>query len=685
VITETGYREWKDFSIVKSSVISEEITEVSPDIAVCRECLADLEKQPRRKHYPFINCTHCGPRFSIVRDLPYDRNRTSMNEFPMCDPCREEYSDIHDRRFHAQPIACLDCGPEYELQTGNKTIKGTDEIVRHLARLLETGKIIAFKGMGGFHLACSAEDEKAVERLRKIKNREGKPFAVMYGSLEELQNVVRISPAEKKSLLGWRRPIVLLKDLPGKENRESVSRGLGTTGAMLPYMPIHHLLFKELKIPAIVLTSGNLSDEPILIDNKKAAQKLKGKADGLVVYNRDIENRTDDSVVKIMAGKERVLRRSRGYAPSPVRLGLNAEGIWAAGAELTNCFCIGKGNLAFLSQHIGDLKNQETFDFFTETVGKFERLFRFSPEMAVCDLHPQYLATKYAEEVSGKRKIPLIRVQHHHAHIASCMAEHGLDEKVIGVAMDGTGYGDDGKIWGAEFLVADLCGYERFSHFEYVPLPGGDLAIEEPWRMGIVWLRKIYGEDYRKLNLRFVKNLDRKKSAVIEKMIETGINCPEVSSAGRLFDAVAAILGICPVASFQAEAPMRLESIIEPGVRDAYPFLPGNPVRFGPMIRAMVHDLTRKTGPARISARFHNTVISAIFETVKAMSSAYRLDKVVLSGGTFQNRYLTEGILKKLTRHGFSVYLQEKVPPNDGGLALGQLAIAAKRRTQGCV
>ncbi len=681
-IREDGNGSWTDFTIVKSTRFTDEITEVSPDIAVCENCLRDMETQAHRIHYPFINCTHCGPRFTIVRDLPYDRSRTSMDVFPMCTTCETEYKDVYNRRFHAQPVACNNCGPEYNLKYRGQNITGTDEIISRLARMIEAGKIIAIKGLGGFHLACDAGNEKAVEKLRKMKNREGKPFAVMYGSLEELEKKTVIGAAERESLVSWRRPIVLLRNRQGNAVSHEVDRDLGTTGAMLPYMPLHHLLFRELRIPAIVLTSGNLSDEPILISNETAREKFSGKVDVILEYNRDIVNRTDDSVVKIIDGKERVLRRSRGYAPAPVRVNLKTEGILATGAELNNCFCVGKGNMAILSQHIGDVKNLDTFGFFQETAGKFCRLFRFDPTMIVCDMHPDYLTTRFAEELSSEENIGLLKVQHHHAHIASCMAEHRLDETVIGVAMDGTGYGDDGNIWGAEVLTCDLSGYERSSHFEYVPLPGGDLAIEEPWRMGISYLYKIFGDAYRETNIPFVKNLEKKKTDIIEKMIRSKINSPLVSSAGRLFDAVAAILNICPVATFQAEAPMRLESLVRPDVPESYPVLIDDVISFEPMIREIILDLIKKRSSELISTKFHNTVVSAIFETVRKISEKNKLDKVVISGGTFQNRYLVEQLSKNLTKAGFKLYLNEKIPPNDGGIALGQLAIAAKRRSR---
>ncbi len=457
---------FSDFQIVKSENTSESITDISPDIAVCDACLEDLKKQPHRIDYPFINCTNCGPRFSIIQDLPYDREKTTMDPFVMCDTCKKEYEDVLDRRFHAQPVACKSCGPEYELIIGEKRIHNFDKILDETSCLLEEGKIVAIKGIGGFQIACDAQNEEAVKKLRNRKIREGKPFAVMFSNIATLQEFVYLFPEEKRSIESWRRPIVIVQ---GKQKlAPSVSVGFKTIGAVMPYMPFHYLLFEKLNIPAIVLTSGNISDEPIVIENEIAEKELTRIADAVLIYNRDIYNRTDDSVAFIVNEKERLIRRSRGYSPEPVNLILNVDGIFAAGAELVNCFCIGKGQQAILSQHIGDLKNLETLEFYSESFERFKKLFRCDPTLVVCDKHPDYLSTRFAQELN----IQSTEVQHHHAHIASGMAEHGLDEKVIGVSMDGTGYGDDGHIWGGEFFVCDLAEYDRFSHFEYIPLTG---------------------------------------------------------------------------------------------------------------------------------------------------------------------------------------------------------------------
>lgn len=666
-----------DFIILKSENTSDQVTDISPDIAVCSDCLKDLKTQPHRFDYPFINCTNCGPRFSIIKDLPYDRHKTTMDPFLMCDTCRREYENVADRRFHAQPVACMSCGPEYELIIGERTIKDFKDILIETCTLLENGKIVAIKGIGGYQIACDAQNEEAVNRLRERKIREGKPFAVMFGNVETLQNFVYLYPDEKKSVISWRRPIVIAQE---KEKLASgVSVGFRTIGAMLPYMPFHYLLFEKLKLPAIVLTSGNLSDEPIVIKNKEAVEKLTRIADAVLVYNREIYNRTDDSVVISVNEKERLIRRSRGYTPQPFYLNLNVDGIFAAGAELVNCFAIGKGNQAILSQHIGDLKNLETLEFYTESVKRFKKLFRMQPNLAVCDMHPDYLSTKFAKGLD----IPGIEVQHHHAHIASCMAEYNLDEKVIGVSLDGTGYGDDGNIWGSEFFICDLADYERVIHFDYIPLPGGDSVTKEPWRTAVSYLYKIYGTNFTSLKIPFIQNLDKAKSNIIIQAIDKKINCPLSCSAGRLFDAIAAITNVCTVSKFHAEAPMRLENIASGTIDIGYSFDFDEVISFESTIREIVEDIVDDLPLELISAKFHNTVINVIFAGANQIRKETGLNKIILSGGTFQNKYILSRLELRLRNVGFEVFSHCKIPSNDGGIALGQLAIAAKRKELG--
>jgi len=676
VFRQTVNENFTDFQIVKSKTVSDRITGISPDIAVCDDCLKDMKAQKNRLDYPFINCTNCGPRFTIIKDLPYDRDKTTMKDFELCPDCLKEYGDITDRRFHAQPVACSVCGPEYSLLYQNKVIKDTQAIISKLGALIKDKNIIAVKGLGGFFLACDALCEETVIRLRKLKNREGKPYAVMFSDIDTLKEYAFVNNTEETSLKLWKRPIVLLRQK--KSLAPSVSVGFNTIGAMLPYMPLHYLLFEKMDIPAIVLTSGNISDEPIVTDNETAAEKIGNIADAVLIYNRDIYNRTDDSVVTIVNNKERVLRRSRGYAPEAKTLSLNVEGILATGAELVNCFCLGKDNQAILSQHIGDLKNIETYEFYFETIEQFKKLFRFNPTLVVSDLHPDYLSTRYAVE-SKKRHI---QVQHHHAHIASCMAEHNLDEQVIGVAFDGTGYGDDNNIWGSEFFVCDLQEYTRINHFEYLSMPGGDNVIDEPWRMALSYLYKIYGLKFLEFNLPFLNTIKPSSVELLCDAIDKKINCPLTSSSGRLFDAVAALINLSPFSKFHAEAPMRLEAIIDRKIKKAYPYSVSTTISFKDTFGTIVNDLKHQVPLSEISAKFHNTIISVIVEVAAEARNRYDINKVVLSGGTFQNKYLLENLEMMFEKHDFELFSHQKIPTNDGGIALGQLVLAAKSQIE---
>ncbi|MCP4399721.1 MAG: carbamoyltransferase HypF [bacterium] len=688
VTEETSPESLSDFTILRSQNHSTSVTRVSPDVAVCRDCLSDMKWQANRIDYPFINCTNCGPRFSIIQDLPYDRGKTTMLSFQMCAHCRGEYENIRDRRYHAQPNACRDCGPAYELLYQNQTIREIEVLLEMASQLFAQGQILAIKGVGGFHLACDAANEPAVSELRRRKQREGKPFAVMFGSLETLKYYVEVNPVEETLLLSEQRPIVLLQTTSRRASKKSqpgalapsVALGLDTLGVMLPYTPLHHLLFERLVTDAIVLTSGNVSDEPIVIRNENALSKLSPIADAILLYNRDIYNRSDDSVVFVAHNQPRLLRRSRGWAPEPVNIPLDAEGIVAAGAELKNCFCIGKGEQAILSQHIGDLKNLETFTFYQEAFTRFTRLFRVTPELIACDLHPDYLSTRFARE----QQLPVAAIQHHHAHIAACMAEHGLDRQIIGISFDGTGFGDDQHIWGGEFLICDLSAYTRFSHFDYVPMPGGGKAAEEPWRMGVAYLHKTFGRDFLQYHLPFLESIPPKKLTILLTVIEKGINCPKTSSVGRLFDAIAAIINLVTCARFEAEAPIRLEAILEP-TTERYQYEINDKVSVERLIRGIVSDLRTKIPNSIISAKFHNTLVIIIVELAEKMRLESGLNHVALSGGVFQNRYLLEHTELALETKGFAVYTHTQVPSNDGGIALGQLVVAAKRRQLGCV
>ena len=507
----------------------------------------------------------------------------------------------------------------------------------------------------------------------------------MFSDKESVRHYAHLNQEEEKSLSSWQRPIVLLEkkdDSLLNLMPQNLNSGLTMLGVMLPYMPFHYLLFRQLKTAAIVLTSGNFSSEPILIDNQLALEQFSPFVDATVLHNRAIYNRTDDSVVRIMGGQERILRRSRGYVPAPVRTALNTEGIVAFGAELTNCFCVGKGQKAFLSQHIGDLQGLETTLFYEQTIAQFLRLFRVSPALFAVDMHPAYISTQTGLNYG---KLPIVRVQHHHAHIASCMAEHYLDEKVIGIALDGTGYGTDGNSWGAEFMICDLNDFERVTHFEYIPQPGGDLATEEPWRMAVSYLYKVYGRGFVDLELPLLKLIDPERIQLILQMIDKNINSPLTSSAGRLFDCVASMLDLVQVSSFQAEGPMRLESLVRHDCLESYPFQNHETICFGQTIHNIVEDLRNGIDKGIIATKFHNTIISVIFEFANSIRLKQGINKIALSGGVFQNKYLLEGALEILQKNNFEVYSHSKVPANDGGIALGQLAVASKRRELKCV
>lgn len=668
---------YTDFVIAPSINGGEQITEISPDIAVCPECLSDMENDPSRIYYPFVNCTNCGPRFTIIEALPYDRQSTSMKEFRMCRKCYEEYNDINDRRFHAEPVACNNCGPFYTYEDSYGKTSGINEILSKVCDRIDTGEIIAVKGQGGYHLICNALDAGAVQTLRKRKNRDAKPFAVMFRDAETLLEYCYANRIELDNLTSWRRPVVILNQK--KEMPAEINSGLGTIGAILPYMPFHYLLFRHLNTSAIIFTSGNISEEPVIKDDSIARKILLPVAGAILYYNREIVNRADDSVIRAAAAGTCIIRRSRGYVPSPVDLTFNAEGILALGAEQKNCFCIGKGCQAIMSQHIGDLKNLSSYDFLKESVENFKRLFLFSPRLLACDMHPEYLSTLYAEALNEEKEIPLVRVQHHHAHIASCMAENHLDEIVTGISFDGTGYGTDGNIWGGEFLITGLDGFERYAHFDYVPLPGGDKVINEPWRTAFSYLYKYLRNtiDYKKIP--GFKKIPEKKLEIIAEMINKNINTPLSSAVGRLFDAVSALLGLCTFSTFDSEAPMRLESVITGDTDHYYPFNLSEVVDFSPTLEAIIYDSGKKD-ISYISAKFHNTLAVISLRVAEKIREERSINKVLISGGVFQNKYLLEKTCEVLKRSGFEIFTNRLVPANDGGIALGQLAVASKTK-----
>jgi hydrogenase maturation protein HypF len=666
---------------------------VSPDIATCEDCRREFaDPDNRRFGYPFTNCTHCGPRYSIIEDVPYDRVATTMREFQMCARCQAEYSDPANRRFHAQPNACPDCGPKVLLmdskgialdaiQVGNGNTTRDLDAIREVRRLLKEGKIVGIKGLGGFHLACDAENDGAVRRLRDRKRRSDKPFALMAASVSSILNFCQVSDEECKCLQSARRPIVILERRGGSHISPAVAPGSHTLGVMLPYTPLHSLLFGESldtspAFIALVMTSGNLSEEPIVISDDEAISRLGPIAEVFLLHNRRIHMRVDDSVVRVVERKDRVLRRSRGYVPSAIDLGQTVGEVLACGAELKNTFCVTRGRYAFLSQHIGDLENYETLEFFEETLANFKKLFRISPNVIAHDLHPGYISTQYALEQGGNRRIG---VQHHHAHVASCMAENGLNEKVIGVAFDGTGYGTDGKIWGGEFLVADLVGFERRAQLRYIPLAGGDTAIGQPWRSALSYLRETYGNELPD-GLPIWGAVAERNRGLVWKMLEQNINTVETSSCGRLFDAIASILGLRHEINFEAQGAIELEMAARQGTGGVYPFQVeySDPwqIDVRPMIESVVSEIQQSIDVGEIAARFHNTVAEIIAQVCWKLREQEKLDTVCLSGGTFQNVFLLERTLAALRENGFDVYLHAKVPPNDGGIALGQAVVA---------
>lgn len=671
VIETSAEFDFNDFSIIKSSDNADAVTEISPDIAVCNDCLFDMKDQQHRIDYPFINCTNCGPRFSIIKALPYDRDKTTMDIFQMCNRCNQEYTEVTDRRFHAQPIACNNCGPVYTLYHQNDSTQDFEYILNFIAGLLESGKILAIKGIGGYFISCDATNPEAVGRLRAIKNRDRKPFAVMFRNTEAAEEFVHLNESEKELLMSWRKPIVLVKQK--KIICEFINNGLDKLGIILPYMPLHYLLFEKIKLNALIMTSGNFAEEPIVIDDSRALESFFGFADAIITYNREIYNRVDDSVAFISNNTVQLIRRSRGFAPSQIQLDLPVEGILATGAELKNTFCIGRNNTAIVSQHIGDLKNDETYRFYKESIARFSDMFRFKPRVIASDLHPDYLSTKFAIQ-SG---ISMIQIQHHQAHIASCMAENKIKDNVIGVCLDGLGLGTDGLIWGGEFFSGYYDNFIRECHFDYIAMPGGDKASKEPWRMAVAYLYKAFGSEFLDINIPFVNNIDTEKTKLLVKSIDSGINAPLTSSCGRLFDAVSALTGICQNQQYEAEAAMQLEAVINISCKDKYPYYAGKVVDFTPLIKSLVTDIKNRVPLTIISTKFHNTLACAISSVVEEISSRTNIQKVVLSGGCFQNKYLLEQTSVELRDMEKEVFIHEKVPSNDGGIALGQLAMAA--------
>jgi hydrogenase maturation protein HypF len=679
-LAETAPEIFPDFKILKSKLLPGEFIPVSPDVSICDNCLNELfNPKDRRFRYPFINCTNCGPRFTIIKDIPYDRPLTTMAGFKMCEACLKEYENPLDRRFHAQPVACDDCGPQiwFEDHFGKQSYG--EQGLQIARQSIKDGKIIAVKGLGGFHLVCDALNKNSLEELRERKKRSDKPFAVMVFDASIAKKHCVMNSIELSLLESKEKPVVILNRKPTSEIPSSIAPGVNTLGVMLPYTPLHYLLMEQaLGYPEVlVMTSGNLSEEPIAFTNLSALSELDLIADGFLFHDREIETRVDDSVLTEIKGNRYFYRRSRGFAPDPVRVGLNLMPLLSVGAELKNTFCLTRENYAFLSHHIGDLQNLETLHAFEEGIPHFENLFKVRPEAIVCDLHPEYLSTLYAERRSCQENIPLISIQHHHAHLAAVLADCNwiTDEPVIGVIFDGTGYGIDGNIWGGEFFYGGYAQLERKFHLEYMPLPGGDSAIRHPAKIAAAYLWKngIQMAD----DIPSIQSLSSEQRSILLSQLEKDINCPKTSSMGRLFDAVASLAGLRQAVNYEAQAAIELENIINLKQKNAYHFeVDGQQVRIAEVLESIVIDLKKKVSKPDISAKYHNGIRVMVLEVCERISQETGCKTVALSGGVWQNKFLISNTIGDLEENGFRVLVHNQVPANDGGIALGQALIA---------
>lgn len=675
----------KGFEIRSSKALAGDYQLISPDLASCPECRSDFyDPTNRRYRYPFTNCTNCGPRFTIIENIPYDRPLTTMKSFKMCPECQKEYDNPLDRRFHAQPNACPICGPSLKLTNNKGAEIAAKDVIDSASKLLREGKIIAIRGLGGFLLTCDATSSGVVDILRQRKKRPSKPFAIMLGSLDKVREYCFVSTAEEQLLTSSAAPIVLLRSKENTAISASVAPNLKYLGVMLPYTPLHHLLLADTELP-LVMTSGNLSEEPIARDNGEALARLGGIADYFILHNREIYSTYDDSVTMVVKDKSVILRRARGYAPYPIRLPFKTEQILACGAEEKNAFCFTRDDNAFLSQHIGDMENEETLKHFENTASLYEHIFRLKPCAIARDSHPDYLPSKWAESKAAEQKLPLIDVQHHHAHIASCLAENGRDEAVIGLAFDGTGYGDDGHIWGGEFLIADCKDYKRRAHLEYLPLPGGEAAVRKPYRTAIGYLYQLLGAEVLTDDLPCLRYVDAIELGLIQKQVDKGLNTPLTSSCGRLFDAVAALTGICGEINYSAQAAIELEmTAFGSEAKESYRFAIGQEngimtIKLADLFRDILTELNNDAATADIAARFHNTITAITVEVCQRLTRDNGIKVAALSGGCFQNRRLLENTITALQKCGFEVLTHNLAPPNDGCIALGQAVIASQK------
>lgn len=679
-VSEISPNGMKEFLILESKDTESQFLPVSPDISICEDCLRELfDPENRRYRYPFINCTNCGPRFTIIKGIPYDRPNTTMASFALCPECHREYTNPLDRRFHAQPIACPECGPHLWLEINGQPVAEKEEALQKARQLLKEGAILAIKGLGGFHLACDAANETAVKTLRNRKKRSDKPFAVMVFDLSKVEKIAEFDEEEKALLLSRQKPIVLLRKKVDAPIVPEVSPDVNTVGVMLPYTPLHYLLLEpEENFPEVlVMTSGNLSEEPIAYEDKEAQERLLPIADAFLMHNRAIYMRVDDSVMSVSVNSVIPIRRARGYAPDSISLPFVIPPVLATGAELKNTFCLTRDQYAFLSHHIGDMENLETFNSFVEGIEHFQKIFRIHPQVLACDLHPDYMATRYAEARAEQEGLPLIRIQHHHAHLASCLVEHqwNTEEPVIGLIFDGTGLGDDRAIWGGEILVGGYGGYLRRFHLEYIPLPGGDAAIRNPARTALahLWQAGIPWEEH----LPPCTALCRDELSLLHSQLKHHINTPWTSSMGRLFDAVASLIGLRQEANYEAQAAIALEVVCDTRETETYPIiLQENEIKLGELWHEIMKDWGTGMQPSIISAKFHNWVTAVALSASKVIRTETGLNTVVCSGGVWQNRVLVQKTKALFEQNGFKVLFHKVVPPNDGGLSLGQAAIA---------
>lgn len=694
-----SFMEFKDFSIRESQTNAKGPIFISPDVCTCNDCVRELKDiHDRRYNYPFINCTNCGPRFTIIQDIPYDRDKTTMKSFEMCDRCRLEYTNPSDRRYHAQPVSCHDCGPRLSIANDegkeiSDSSTGSDECIEYITKIIKGGGIAAIKGIGGYHLACNALDASAVDRLRRRKHRDDKPFAVMMKDIYTISKYCKLNDKEIQLLSSPASPIVLLEKVMADVLPEAVARLNRYLGVMLPYTPIHHILFEQADFPEVlVMTSGNLSSEPIFYKDGEAVNGLVGIADGFLTNNREIYIRTDDSVTRVFKDKECISRRSRGYVPKPIKIDVNkllqiesdheVPSVLASGGELKNVFCMNRDNLFYLSHHIGDLENENTNIAFRDGIEHFKKLFDIKPEYVAYDLHPGYYSSQYAQELENMKKFG---VQHHKAHIASCMAENQLSGGVIGVAFDGTGYGEDGKIWGGEFFKGGYYGFVRAGHLEYIMMPGSDSAVKHPWRMALGYL---YASGMHNLIQSseeecqpLLNNISRSDIDFTVKMLDRKLNCPHTSSMGRFFDAVSALLGIKTDISYEGQAAIELEYYASEKDMEPYPVdllntESGFIINTSEIIKEIIREIKENKSKEHISSKFHTTIAEIVLQGCIKIRKQSALDKVVLSGGVFQNTTLLSLSVDRLKHNGFNVFTHSEIPANDGGIALGQAMMA---------